>query len=114
MKRFLLASALMLGLAVPATAQINFQPIPLIVNASTVAACAQAASLSTPIAAGTVVYYCEVLPTSWTGTVAPATTNGLVSPYALSPVTGNTFNIYASVAIPGPTIPAPGFITSTP
>lgn len=98
----------------PAAAEINFTPPPLVLGGSTVAACAQAISLSFPIPLGATVYNCMVLPSSWTGTVTPAPSGGLAAPYAVGPVIGNTFTVITTAIIPGPTAPVPGALISNP
>ena len=67
--------------------------------------------LVAPVAAGTVVFSCVVPPSGWAGAVQFS--GG--SPFSVTPLSGNTFNVILSASITAATtFPAPGTITTLP
>ena len=113
-------------LSLPASADVIFQPVPLQVGQSTVAACAQVAGLpnptpAAPIATGTTLWNCMVMPPTWTGTISPAPAGNpaqppFASPYAIvQPAPGsNAFTLVAAVPITALPLPPPGFLEASP
>ena len=112
MKKSLLALVALLGtLATANAATVTLPSVTFTGPASTSIACAQTgASLAVPVAAGTVIFSCTVSPAGWTGVV----TSNLAAPFAVSGLSGNTFNIVVSTAVVAAGTVAPGSVSTAP
>jgi len=114
MKMTALIAALLIGSSAAVAQGGTVLTLPTIQpNPSQGASCSSAppSNLATPIAANTVMFNCVVFPASWTGTV----TGPLASPFAVGPVTGNTFTIIVTSAVAaGTVLPAPGTVNINP
>lgn len=69
-----------------------------------------AANLVVPVAANTVIFSCTVAPSNWVGTVAAS----LNAPFAVSGLSGNTFNVIVSSAVTVAATDTPGSVSTSP
>ncbi len=69
-----------------------------------------ASNLVVPVASGTVIFTCTVAPSNWAGTVSLS--GG--SPFTISGLSGNTFNVSLSTAVTTPATNSPGTLTTSP
>lgn len=84
---------------------------PVITSQTPVCTKTDASNLVTPVAAGTIIFSCVVPPTGWTGTIQFS--GG--SPFGLTTLSGNTFNVILSAAVStAQTFAAPGTLTTAP
>jgi hypothetical protein len=69
-----------------------------------------ASNLVLPVASGTVIFTCAVMPVNWAGAVS-LNGSGL---FAVSGLSGNTFNVVLTSAVTAPATDAPGTLTAVP
>jgi hypothetical protein len=92
-------------------ATVTLPSVTFTTSASTSIACVQtSASLAVPVAAGTVIFSCTVSPSGWSGVI----TASLNAPFAVSGLSGNTFNIVVSSQVTSAGTVAPGSVSSAP